>query len=84
MDFLNYGTIRTVHRLLLAKGYPVSEHSLRMWIKEGRIPAVYSGKRAYITLENVLHFLNCADNPSSSGMQECADQCVSISQDTGA
>lgn len=61
MESLNCGTIRTVHRLLLAKGYPISEHSLRVWIKEGRIPAVYSGKRAYITFENVLRFLECVD-----------------------
>lgn len=84
MEFSNCGTIRTVHRLLLAKGYPISEHSLRVWIKEGRIPAVYSGKRAYITFENVLRFLKCVDVPFPAAAPAHPEQEADTPQDTGA
>lgn len=39
------------------EGYPVSENALRCWVKSGKIPAVYSGRRAYLWYPNVLAFL---------------------------
>ena len=41
------GTIRQVHRYLTDIGYLVSEYAIRRWIKQGIIPAAYSGSTAY-------------------------------------
>ena len=51
------GTIRDIHRRLNDEGYRISEHALRMWIKRGELPAVYSGSKALISYANVLELL---------------------------
>ena len=57
------GTIRQVHRHLTSIGYNVSEYALRRWIKQGVIPAAYSGSTAYISVTNVRRIL---DNGTSA------------------
>lgn len=57
------GTIRQVHRHLVSTGYNVSEYALRRWIKQGVIPAAYSGSTAYISVTNVRRIL---DNGTSA------------------
>lgn len=52
------GTIRDIHKRLNCEGYHVSEHALRMWIKQGVLPAVYSGNKALIAYANVLELLS--------------------------
>ena len=52
--FCEFGSIRQIHARLIAEGYAISEYALRQWVKAGRIPAVYSGTKAYITYSNVL------------------------------
>lgn len=42
-------------------GYHFSEYALRRWIKEGRIPVRYVGKKALIYYPNLIEFLSCAD-----------------------
>lgn len=51
------GTIRDIHKRLNNEGYRISEHALRMWIKRGDLPAVYSGTKALIAYANVLELL---------------------------
>lgn len=51
------GSIRQIHRRLLAEGYQISEYALRQWIKAGMLPAVYSGNKAFIAYEKVLEVL---------------------------
>ena len=51
------GSIRDIHRRLTQDGYHVSEHALRIWIKRGELPAVYSGSKALISYANVLELL---------------------------
>lgn len=51
------GTIRQIHQRLVREGYQVSECALRRWIKEGILPAVYSGSKALISYHNVLEIL---------------------------
>ena len=51
------GSIREVHAALLAAGFHVSEYSIRCWVKQGKIPAVYSGKKAYISHDAVVALL---------------------------
>lgn len=57
------GTIRQVHHHLVSTGYNVSEYALRRWIKQGVIPAAYSGSTAYISVTNVRRIL---DNGTSA------------------
>ena len=47
------GTIRQIHQQLLQNGYHVSECALRKWVKEGRLPAVYTGNKALISYSKV-------------------------------
>lgn len=57
------GTIREVHRYLASTGYKVSEYALRRWIKQGLIPAAFSGHTAYVSVSNVKRIL---DNGTSA------------------
>jgi len=52
------GTIRQVHRHLTSTGYNVSEYAIRRWVKQGMIPAAYSGSTAYISVSNVRRILD--------------------------
>ena len=58
MKNCEFGSIRQIHQRLLAEGYALSEYALRQWVKTGRVPAVYSGKKAYITYASVLTVIN--------------------------
>lgn len=58
------GTIRQVHRYLTDIGYLVSEYAIRRWIKQGIIPAAYSGSTAYISVTNVRRILDNGTPPS--------------------
>lgn len=49
------GTIREIHRCLVRDGYKISEYALRQWVKEGKLPAVYTGNKALIKYEQVLN-----------------------------
>ena len=51
------GTIRQIHRQLIQEGFCISEYALRKWIKDGRVQAVYSGRRAYISYQQVVDLL---------------------------
>ena len=51
------GSIRQVHRRLLDEGVHISERALRSWIRQGLIPAAYSGRKAYITFGNVMRLI---------------------------
>ncbi len=50
-------SIRATAKHLKESGYNISESALRSWVKRGYIPAVYSGRRAYISYSKVLKFL---------------------------
>lgn len=40
------GTIPQIHSRLLQEGFHVSEYALRIWVKQGLLPAVFTGNRA--------------------------------------
>lgn len=52
------GTIREIHRRLVQEGYRISECALRRWIKEGALPAIYSGNKALVAYDRVLRLLD--------------------------
>ncbi len=62
MDTANIktGTIRQIHQQLLKNGYLVSECALRRWVKQGLLPAAYSGTKALISYDRVVELLNIA------------------------
>ena len=57
MNTIEIGTIRQIHRHMLSTGYQISEYAIRRWIKQGLIPAAYSGSTAYISVSNVRRVL---------------------------
>ncbi len=56
------GSIRQIHMRLISEGYNVSEHALRMWVKNGVIPAVFTGHKALIAYDNVVEVLRGTTN----------------------
>lgn len=60
-------TIREAVRRAQSEGLPVSEYSLRRWIKCGAIPVRFIGKKALVYFPALVSFVTCAegagDNP---------------------
>lgn len=54
---IKIGTIREIHRELISNGIRISEHALRSWVKEKKVPAAYSGVIAYVSYDAVVDFL---------------------------
>lgn len=46
---------------LNANGYPISEYTLRLWIRQGKIPVRRAGRTMLLYRPNVIAFLECAD-----------------------
>ena len=42
-----------------SEGLPVSEYSLRSWVKTGAIPSRNAGRKALIFYPNLVRFLTC-------------------------
>ncbi len=59
MDAMNMkaGTIRQIHRALVANGYHISENALRQWVRCGQIPSAHSGNTSYICYGQVINHL---------------------------
>ena len=57
VPIIKVGTIRQIHRRLLAEGYRISEYALRQWVRSGQVPAVHSGITAYINYDMVVALL---------------------------
>ena len=49
-----------------AEELQIPENALRMWIKEGLIPAVYTGNRALVNLELLIDFLRSGGQNNGS------------------
>ena len=62
---IRVGTIRAIHRALIADGYAISECALRSWVKTGMLPAVYNGAVAYISYDNVVKMLTMPQESAS-------------------
>lgn len=67
MNEFEIGTIREVHRYLNGTGCHVSEYAIRRWIKQGIIPAAYSGSTAYISVSNVRRVLENGTSAPEAG-----------------
>lgn len=52
-------TIREAVQRAKADGLPVSEYSLRRWIKSGQLPARRIGAKALLFYPNLVRFIQC-------------------------
>lgn len=55
-------TIRAAVSRAKEEGLPVSEYTLRAWIKAGRVPVVYAGTRALVYFPNIVTYLQTGDS----------------------
>lgn len=54
-------TVRESVARARVEGLPISEYSLRLWIKQGLIPVRLAGRKQLIFWPNVREYLTCAD-----------------------
>lgn len=52
-------TIRQAVTRAKDEGYPVSEYTLRAWVRSRQVPTVQAGNRALLYYPNLLRFLRC-------------------------
>lgn len=57
----NVVTIRKAVQRAKADGLPVSEYTLRQWIRTGAIPTRKVGQKALLFYPNLVRYLQCED-----------------------
>lgn len=57
----NVLTIREAVQRAKADGLPVSEYTLRQWVKTGAIPTRKVGKKALLFYPNLVKYVQCED-----------------------
>ena len=59
-------TIRQAVARAKEEGVPISESSLRTWVKARKIPVVYAGTRALVYYPNILQYIKTGDPVQTS------------------
>lgn len=54
-------TVRQAVQRLKQDGFPVSEYTLRQWIRTGAIPVRKAGTKILLFYPNLLRYLQCED-----------------------
>lgn len=54
-------TIREAVRRAEADGLPVSEYSLRQWVRAGKLPVRQVGQKTLLFYPNLIRYLQCED-----------------------
>lgn len=54
-------TIREAVTRAKAEGLPVSEHTLRRWVKSGAVPVRTAGSKMLLYYPNLVRYLQCED-----------------------
>lgn len=62
----NVVTIREAVQRAKAEGLPVSEYSLRAWVRTGAIPVRTVGNKALLFYPNLVRFLQCEDGADNA------------------
>ena len=57
----NVVTIREAVQRAKADGLPISEYTLRQWIRSGAIPTRKVGQKALLFYPNLVRYLQCED-----------------------
>ena len=64
----NVMTIREAVKRARSEGMPVTEYTLRRWIRTGQLPTRKVGNKVLLFYPNLVRFLECADgcdNPAA-------------------
>lgn len=59
-------TIREAVRRAKADGLPVTEYTLRQWVKTGAVPVRNVGSKALLFYPNLVRFLQCTDGADNN------------------
>lgn len=62
----NVVTVREAVQRAKADGLPVTEYTLRRWIKTGAIPVRSVGSKALLFYPNLVRFLQCEDGADNA------------------
>lgn len=62
----NVVTVREAVRRAKADGLPVSEYTIRRWIKAGAIPVRNVGSKALLFYPNLVRFIQCEDGSDNA------------------
>lgn len=61
-------TVREAVKRAKADGLPVTEYTLRRWIKTGSLPVRNVGNKALLFYPNLVRFLQCEDGADNAPM----------------
>lgn len=64
----NVVTIREAVQRSKADGIPVSEYTLRLWVKRGAIPVRKVGQKVLLYYPNLVRYLQCEDSKDQPAM----------------
>ena len=59
------GSIREIQERLVREGYKISQYTLRIWVKQGKLPVVYTGTKALLSYDKVILLLT-GSTPTST------------------
>ena len=62
----NVVTVREAVQRAKADGLPVTEYTLRRWIKTGAVPVRSVGSKALLFYPNLVRFLQCEDGADNA------------------
>ena len=66
----NVVTIKEAVQRAKSEGLPISEFSLRRWIKTGAVPVRKAGSKMLLYYPNLVDFLTCANGGDIRPLQE--------------
>jgi hypothetical protein len=58
-------TVREAVARAKSEGLPISEYSLREWLKSGEIPARKAGNKTLLYYPNLIKYLQCENSEES-------------------
>lgn len=62
----NVVTVREAVQQAKTDGLPVSEYTLRMWIRSGAIPTRKVGQKSLLFYPNLVRYLQCEDGADNT------------------
>lgn len=72
----NVLTIREAVQRAKDDGLPVTEYTLRQWVRTGAIPIRKVGQKALLYYPNLVNFLQCADGADNPPISTVAVPCI--------
>lgn len=66
----NVLTVREAVLQAKSEGYPITEYSLRGWIKSGALPVRTTGRKILVFYPNLVRFLQCEDGSDNTVQSE--------------